>query len=108
MWRIWSDRGEQGRRAATLGRIAGFEVPIVNCPRAIVSELVGELAEGQPFAAGYTDKGQRRSWSLRSTAAGEDVAAIAQRFGGGGHRNAAGFVTLLDEALLEVEPPAAD
>lgn len=97
---------EQGKRAAAIGQVAGYSVPIVNCPRAIVSELLGELAEGQPFAAGYSDKGNRRSWSLRSARDGEDVAKIAQRFGGGGHKNAAGFVTWLDEACLVVEPEA--
>jgi nanoRNase/pAp phosphatase (c-di-AMP/oligoRNAs hydrolase) len=33
-----------------------------------------------------------------------DVAAIAERFGGGGHRHAAGFITRLPEALLDVSP----
>ncbi len=98
---------EQGKRAAEIGTIAGFQVPVVNCPRAIVSELLGELAEGQPFAAGYSDKGLRRSWSLRSSQDGEDVAAIAQKFGGGGHKNAAGFVTWLDQSNLTLEPDAS-
>jgi oligoribonuclease NrnB/cAMP/cGMP phosphodiesterase (DHH superfamily) len=84
---------EQHKRAAVMGEIAGFTVPIVNCPRAIVSELLGELAKGQPFAAGYTDKGTRRGWSLRSDENGEDVARIAALFGGGGHKRAAGFVS---------------
>lgn len=84
---------EQHKRAAVMGEIAGFTVPIVNCPRAIVSELLGELAKGQPFAAGYTDKGTRRGWSLRSDENGEDVARVAALFGGGGHKRAAGFVS---------------
>ena len=95
---------EQGKRAAEMGNVAGYQVPVVNCPRAIVSELVGELAEGQPFAAGYSDKGLRRSWSLRSARDGEDVAKIAQQFGGGGHKNAAGFVTWLPKESLIIEP----
>jgi oligoribonuclease NrnB/cAMP/cGMP phosphodiesterase (DHH superfamily) len=90
---------------AVLGRIAGFEVPIVNCPRAITSELVGELAEGHPFAAGYQDKGEQRSWSLRSSRqGGEDVSKVAALFGGGGHKNAAGFGTTLPATLLTLEP----
>ncbi len=88
----------QHRRAAVMGTIAGFRVPIVNCPRAIVSELLGELAKGHPFAAGYTDKGSRRGWSLRSDEQGEDVARIAARFGGGGHARAAGFMTEISPA----------
>ncbi|RLT96339.1 DHH family phosphoesterase [Ketobacter sp.] len=98
---------EQGKRAAEMGTIAGHRVPIVNCPRAIVSELVGELAEGHPFAAGYSDKGLRRSWSLRSAQDGADVAQIAQQFGGGGHKNAAGFVTWLGQDNLVIEPGSA-
>lgn len=90
----------QHRRGAVMGTIAGFSVPIVNCPRAIVSELLGELAKGYPFAAGYTDKGTRRGWSLRSDENGEDVSRIAARFGGGGHARAAGFMTPI--------PPADD
>ncbi len=86
---------EQNRPGAVMAEIAGYLVPVVNCPRAIASELIGELAEGHPFAAGYTDKQEQRSWSLRSGAGGIDVAKIAELFGGGGHKNAAGFVTPL-------------
>ena len=89
---------EQHKRGAVMGEIAGYRVPIVNCPRAIVSELLGELAVGQPFAAGYTDKGARRGWSLRSDKDGEDVAHIATLFGGGGHRHAAGFMSAVPPA----------
>ncbi len=44
-----------------------------------------------PFAGVYYDKPDgSQTWSLRSI--GEfDVAAVAKTFGGGGHRNAAGF-----------------
>lgn len=93
------------KERAVMGRIAGFDVPIVNCPRAIISELVGELAEGHPFAAGYQDKGEKRSWSLRSSRnGGEDVAKVSALFGGGGHKNAAGFGTRLPSTLLTLEP----
>jgi oligoribonuclease NrnB/cAMP/cGMP phosphodiesterase (DHH superfamily) len=93
------------KKRAVMGRIAGHEVPVVNCPRAIISELVGELADGQAFAAGYQDKGDKRSWSLRSSRnGGEDVARIAAKFGGGGHKNAAGFGTTIPESLLQLEP----
>jgi nanoRNase/pAp phosphatase (c-di-AMP/oligoRNAs hydrolase) len=78
-------------------------VPVVNCPGVIASDLLGELAEGNPFAAGYQDIGTRRNWSLRSTDAGEDVSKIAEQLGGGGHRNAAGFSTTLDESTLSIK-----
>lgn len=96
---------DQYKLRAVQGMIAGHQVPIVNAPHAIISDLLGELAEGQPFAAGYQDMGSRRSWSLRSSKkGGEDVARIAEQFGGGGHRNAAGFSTELPEGLLRLEP----
>ncbi len=96
---------EQYKKRAVLGKVAGFQVPVVNAPHAIISELLGELAEGYPFAAGYQDKGSSRSWSLRfGKNGGEDVARIAERFGGGGHRNAAGFSTPLPAFLLNLEP----
>lgn len=46
-----------------------------------------------PFVACVTYKAGGMVWSLRSDKDGNntDVAAIAQQFGGGGHRNAAGY-----------------
>jgi nanoRNase/pAp phosphatase (c-di-AMP/oligoRNAs hydrolase) len=49
------------------------------------------MCAGEPFAACYWDTPDGRFFSLRSSDAGEDVSAIAQQYGGGGHRNAAGF-----------------
>ena len=90
-------------KRATLGRIAGHQVPVVNCPREIVSELVGRLAEGHPFAAGYSDRGDQRGWSLRSTADGLDVSVIASQLGGGGHARAAGFSTTIPLDSVEID-----
>jgi oligoribonuclease NrnB/cAMP/cGMP phosphodiesterase (DHH superfamily) len=95
---------EQYKKRAVLSSIAGYQVPVVNAPHAIVSELLGELAADYPFAAAYQDHGSKRSWSLRSRKeGGEDVAKIAEMFGGGGHRNAAGFGTQLPEGLITLE-----
>ena len=98
---------ERYKTRAVLGSIAGYQVPIVNCPGVIASELLGELAERQPFAAGYEDHGDERSWSLRSR--GEtavDVAKVAELFGGGGHYHASGFATSLEgqKWCLEADP----
>lgn len=78
--------------------LAGHRVLAVNAT-VLVSEIVGELAKGRPFAAGFFDRltmvdGQpatQRVWSLRSEAAGVDVSEVAAQFGGGGHKHAAGF-----------------
>ena len=90
------------RREAVTASIAGYQVPVVNCYEEIASDLLGELAMGHPFAAGYHDVGILRKWSLRSSAAGIDVAEIAERFGGGGHQHSAGFTTRLPDAALNI------
>lgn len=75
-----------------VARIGGFLVPCVNTTFAI-SELVGELAEHFPFAAGWFERSDGKIvYSLRSRGElGADVSEIAKQYGGGGHRNAAGF-----------------
>lgn len=85
--------------------IEGYEVPIINTTT-LLSEIVGELAKGQPFAAGYFDLHDRRVFSLRSSKdGGINVANIAKVFKGGGHPNAAGFWLPRDVSfsLSEVE-----
>lgn len=74
--------------------IAGYMAPCVNAPYMGISELVGAIAEDNPecpFAMGWSMESHGRfAYSLRSR--GDfDVSAIATLFGGGGHKNAAGF-----------------
>jgi oligoribonuclease NrnB/cAMP/cGMP phosphodiesterase (DHH superfamily) len=68
------------------------DIPVVNAPYMNTSELVGKLSEDAPFAVGWFQRGDGRyQFSLRSR--GDfDVSEVAKRFGGGGHKNAAGFV----------------
>ncbi len=75
--------------------IGGHDVPAIACPNIeLASDLGHALAKGQPFAAVYVDKPDGgRYVGLRSTPEGLDVSEIARSFGGGGHRNAAGFTT---------------
>ncbi len=71
--------------------IAGYRVPVVNSP-VLQSELGDRLAVGRPFAGVYWEgDGAAARWSLRSTPEGVDVSEVARRYGGGGHRTAAGF-----------------
>lgn len=73
-------------------KIGGVEVPVVNLPYTMASEAAGTLAHEAPFAAAYFDNKTHRVFSLRSRGeGGMDVSAIAKAYGGGGHRNAAGF-----------------
>jgi len=67
-------------------------VAVVNVTENI-SEVLEVLAREPPyFAIGwYQAEDGRYRYSLRSTKDGPDVAEIAEAFGGGGHRQAAGF-----------------
>ena len=75
---------------ATIFQLGNYLVPVINTTHA-TSELVGKLSEGHPFAAGWFQDGAGSFiYSLRSR--GDfDVSEVAKAFGGGGHRNAAGF-----------------
>lgn len=72
-------------------QIAGYLVPVVNATT-LFSDIAGELAAGEPFAACYFDRSDgRRQYSLHSDDNGVDVSEIAKQFGGGGHKHAAGY-----------------
>lgn len=91
------------KKAARMGKIAGYVVPVVNAPSSIGSELLHQLSDGHPFAVAHEDKAERRVWQLRS--GGDqaiDVAQVAQQFGGGGHKNASGFGTEIFD--IEISP----
>lgn len=81
--------------------LGGYRVPACNSSL-FQSELGDELCQKHPdapFAAVYYNKGETVAWSLRSI--GEfDVSAVAASFGGGGHRNAAGFAAPADSPIL--------
>jgi hypothetical protein len=80
--------------SAWIGKIDNFEVPIVNTA-AHWSEVGHELLQlypDNPFAACFTVMKNSTMWSLRGR--GDfDVSEIAKKFGGGGHKSAAGFKT---------------
>ena len=72
--------------------IGGHRVPVANLPYTMASDAAGAMAEDAPFAACYFDRTDARVFSLRSRGEGGlDVAEIAASYGGGGHKNAAGF-----------------
>lgn len=99
---------EKAKKAARMVKFAGYEVPLVNTTH-LVSEVVGELAEGHPFAVGYFDVPGQRVYSLRSrTPGGIDVSEIAGRFGGGGHKHAAGFKGKLRPHIFGVDERPED
>ncbi|HLY65712.1 MAG TPA: DHHA1 domain-containing protein, partial [Chloroflexota bacterium] len=75
-------------------------VPAVNTAEH-VSDVLHELSKDQPFAVAYAYKDGMWKCSLRSGSEGADVARIAEQFGGGGHKHAAGFETArIDWAMV--------
>jgi oligoribonuclease NrnB/cAMP/cGMP phosphodiesterase (DHH superfamily) len=72
----------------------GELVPVINSP-VLMAELCDKLLEARPDAkvvGYYFDRGDGvRQFGLRSRRGGPDVSVLAAKYGGGGHRNAAGF-----------------
>ena len=75
-----------------------YEVPVIVLPSTkVVSEVLGKLAPGFPFAAGIIDvtptaaDAHVASVSLRSAPDALNVGDIAKTFGGGGHAHASAF-----------------
>lgn len=79
--------------------IGGHRVPAASLPYTMVSDAAGMMAVGRPFAACYWDTPDGRVFGLRSSSDGLDVALIAQQYGGGGHKHAAGFRVPRDSPL---------
>lgn len=78
---------------ARMDTLFGHRVPVVNATdfRSEIANRLCSLHPECPFAAAYHyDRDGELCWSLRSV--GEfDVAELARRAGGGGHKNASGF-----------------
>ncbi len=83
--------------------IGGFMVPCASLPYTFSSDaghiMAKEYMGGTQFAACYWDTSTHRIFSLRSTDDGVDVSQVAKGYGGGGHRNAAGFRVPRDHVL---------
>lgn len=82
--------------------VEGYAVKGVASPYSLGSEIAGRLAVGKPFGLYYVDKPNERLFGLRSAEDGIDVAHLAERFGGGGHKHAAGFRVPIDHPLAKV------
>lgn len=73
----------------------GYRVLAVNGPRFLRSDLGHKLVEmGYPFGIVWYLKGNEIHVSLRSRK-DVDVSKIAQKYGGGGHKNASGFTFII-------------
>ena len=78
---------------------AGCTVPTANLPPYLASAGGDELSKANDFAVVWYDTRDGVRVSLRSqTTGGVDVSEVAKVYGGGGHRNAAGFTVSRDLA----------
>lgn len=93
------------KRRLTIG---GHTVWAASLPYTLTSDAGHLMAEaGEPFAACYWDTPEGRVFSLRSREGGADVSEVAKQYGGGGHKNAAGFrVPLTALAQFEISHEA--
>ncbi len=79
-------------------------VPAVYSP--VMTSQIGErLCQGFPFCIIWHQREGRRYFSLRSKPGTADVSAIATRYGGGGHVNAAGFSFPLQSEEADILNP---
>ena len=89
---------------AVLVSFEGETVPAVY--GTIMTSQIGErLCQGFPFCIIWHQQDGRRYFSLRSRAGTTDVSAIAAKFGGGGHINAAGFSLSLGNSTNHLLDP---
>jgi uncharacterized protein len=71
-----------------------YKVPFVNCTEELISETLNVLAKNSPFAIGFFIRNDGNIvYSLRSDENGIDVSEIAKKYGGGGHKHAAGYIS---------------
>ncbi len=87
--------GEKAIQTARREKIAGHKVWTINVPYMNCSDHVNALLteRGGDFAVGYFRQLDGK-WQFSLRSVGDvDVSEIAKQFGGGGHRNAAGFKT---------------
>ena len=82
----------------------GSLVPFVNAPWMYASDVGSELSKSHIFAVVWFINKKGVNVSLRSNAKhGVNVAEIAKKFGGGGHRNAAGCLLSTEEFIKAME-----
>lgn len=81
--------------------IGGISVPVASLPYTMVSDAAHIMATDRAFAACYWDTEKTRIFGLRSHEGGTDVSQIAAMYGGGGHKNAAGFSVPRDHELAQ-------
>lgn len=92
---------------SVLVEFEGETVPAVYSP--VMTSQIGErLCQGFPFCLIWHERDGLRYFSLRSKPGTADVSALASRYGGGGHVNAAGFSRPIDSQASDILNPIRD
>jgi oligoribonuclease NrnB/cAMP/cGMP phosphodiesterase (DHH superfamily) len=96
--RVIASRGRDCRIGDTLGRC-------VMCPPEYINEVGAILsATHQTFGACFRRREDGSEvWSLRSVGDTYDVSTLAKKYGGGGHKNSAGFEVMVPQAVNSIE-----
>ena len=90
------------KRQMTIG---SHVVWVASMPITMTSDAANKLAEDGPFGVCYWDTPEGRVFSLRSTKESDfDVSKVAQIYGGGGHKHAAGFRIPFENLLHDGSP----
>lgn len=93
--RLYSQLVETIVKSSWIGRLDGKNVPMVNTSIAwseVGEALLEKYHPDCPMVASFTVFNDQIMWSLRSEK-DFDCSEVAKKFGGGGHKNAAGFKT---------------
>jgi len=103
---LWRKRKRIIRDKPVLFRLTEDVVPVYNMPGFMISDTLSLALEEYPesrYAVAYFDIPGKRVYSLRSRKGSDvDVSEIAIRFGGGGHKHAAGFSLPLEKVYVEL------
>jgi oligoribonuclease NrnB/cAMP/cGMP phosphodiesterase (DHH superfamily) len=90
------------KKHAIIISFEGYTVPVVNCHPVDLSDVLEALYQEYPFSLSWWQRGDGLfNYSLRSNNV-VDVSEIARKYGGGGHKNAAGFESTV---LVHVRSP---
>lgn len=74
-----------------MGTIGGFSVAVVNAQYMNISDVGERLCDFADIGMGWFERGDGIVQASLRSRGDIDVSVIAKKFGGGGHRNAAGF-----------------
>lgn len=80
----------------------GTQVSLINVPRYATSLVNNEVLNFQPVVLSYYDTPATRVYRINTRPdSGIDASELAERYGGGGHKNAAGFTVTRDHPLAQ-------